>query len=608
MNKNKKKWIWRGTASLVAVALIGGGLFYARGKASSGTVAVYPVSSMGYSQYGENTTMSGEVTDAAMQEVRLGESLVDKISVKEGQEVKKGDTLMKYNKESVKLTIKSDQSAIALIEAEMESARAELVRYQSLHTSEEMPQSYEEIITHRVDPVTTLDLIEPGTAPSEEGNVYYCNLKTKVTAEMLQNLDDTDQTAIFRIYENDVEIGSWEVDGKKMTSGTKIIYITKDPDVDPTPTPVPEENQGEGSGSGGADQIPGASEGSGQTSGAGEAAPVRAQELSRVTHSAMTAAASTDKASESRREEPGPYEDWIIGESLTFNGDGTVTVDYSRHQYGTLRSVIPAEPEWQEVIIHDPEVNTEGGNYCYTRKELNEMIKEKEDYLKNRDLDLKAAKLKLEQDELLSTDGKVKATMDGVVTEVKDPNETKKGEPLITVKGNSGYTITIHASEYEIASFTPGEQLSVMSYETSSYFAAEVTEVILDPEENGNNYFYGQNVSSYPVIATVLDEAVELHRGEGCEVTRMQADSETSGALVIPAMMVRKDIRGSYCMVADEDNRLKRVEVKTGQMLWGSEIVILSGITESDRIAFPYGKYVKVGSPVVDKDNMYEDY
>ena len=39
-----------------------------------------------------------------------------------------------------------------------------------------------------------------------------------------------------------------------------------------------------------------------------------------------------------------------------------------------------------------------------------------------------------------------------------------------------------------------------------------------------------------------------------------------------------------------------------GKSLWGSYTQVLSGLTEEDLVAFPYGKNVKAGAPTVESD------
>ena len=48
--------------------------------------------------------------------------------------------------------------------------------------------------------------------------------------------------------------------------------------------------------------------------------------------------------------------------------------------------------------------------------------------------------------------------------------------------------------------------------------------------------------------------------------------------------------------------KLEQRFVTVGKSLWGSYSEILSGLTEEDFLAFPYGKELKVGAPTVEAD------
>ena len=62
------------------------------------------------------------------------------------------------------------------------------------------------------------------------------------------------------------------------------------------------------------------------------------------------------------------------------------------------------------------------------------------------------------------------------------------------------------------------------------------------------------------------------------------------------------DEEGEYVMKADENEQLKKQYISTGKSLWGSYVEIKAGVTMDDRLAFPYGKTVREGAPVVDGD------
>ena len=53
---------------------------------------------------------------------------------------------------------------------------------------------------------------------------------------------------------------------------------------------------------------------------------------------------------------------------------------------------------------------------------------------------------------------------------------------------------------------------------------------------------------------------------------------------------------------ADENDRLVKQYVKTGRIIYGDTIEIKAGLSEDDRIAFPYGKTAKEGVRAVDSD------
>lgn len=592
MALNKKSYRNAAAAGVLLLAAAAGGVLYARRSVSGKEVAVYPVSAAGYMFEGAGTSISGQVTDSASQEVRKSAELVDSVPVRIGTKVKKGDVLLKYDKESVRLAVESDKASISLLEAQIESANAEISRLQSLHASEEMPEPYEEVIHHTADPVATTASVDTGTAPSEEGGVYYCTKDTVVTADMLKQLDDMDGTAEFVLYDGNAEVGRWILDGSKMSSGEKTVYITREIErtlpfqPEPEAPEDPDEQNGEQTDHADPELPDGTSDGvPEQTGGTEESEEVPSEQVT-----------------ETKTEEMAPYEDWTLGDGVEFNGDGTVTVDYGKKHYGTLVSVVPQETEWDETVFIDPAADISGDDYSYTRAELAEEVKNKQKEIKEKEIALKEAELKLKEDQLVSSDGSVKASMDGVVTEVKDPAEVKTGETLITVKGESGCTVTAYLSEYDIRTLQKGEALQVTSYETGSSFTAEVTDISLEPDNT--NMWGSSHVTYYPVTAAAVDQNLKLNRGEYCMIQRLEGNRETDTFCLEP-MFIRKDDQGSYCMIADENDRLKKVYIRTGRSQWGS-VEILDGITMEDRIAFPYGKSVKEGSPVVDKDTWYE--
>ena len=54
----------------------------------------------------------------------------------------------------------------------------------------------------------------------------------------------------------------------------------------------------------------------------------------------------------------------------------------------------------------------------------------------------------------------------------------------------------------------------------------------------------------------------------------------------------------SYVYIEGKNKKLKKQYVRTGQTLYSTYIEVKEGVSETDWIAFPYGKAVKEGAPV----------
>ena len=57
-----------------------------------------------------------------------------------------------------------------------------------------------------------------------------------------------------------------------------------------------------------------------------------------------------------------------------------------------------------------------------------------------------------------------------------------------------------------------------------------------------------------------------------------------------------------------EDGKLKKQQVVTGRRISGYAIEIVSGLTQDDRIAFPYGKDVVEGAATKEVDMLEAAY
>ena len=296
--------------------------------------------------------------------------------------------------------------------------------------------------------------------------------------------------------------------------------------------------------------------------------------------------------------------DWTLGDGLSFTGDG-VNFDFSVPQppYAQFTSCTPSEYERYETVYEGGYTPDGSENYMHSKQELAQMIQEAQKQLADYQIDLKSAQLTYQQDQLVSERGEVVASIDGTVTEVKDAASVAAGDAIITVKGSENFTITAYLGELSLDTVAVGDVFSVNTYESGTSTTATITEIGTTPVDG--SYGWGNdnpNNSYYPVYATVDDPDVQMTVGEYCDITLMDDGSSDDGGNYLELMYVRRDEQGSYVMKANESNKLEKQYVATGKTVWGSMVEIRGGLTLDDRIAFPYGKTVKEGAPVIDAD------
>lgn len=97
--------------SIGAVILVAGGGYgvYHLVKSNASPVKVQSVSSLNMGWWGEGSSTSGIITANATQNVYLEDELVDKLYVKEGDQVKIGDKLLSYDTTLLELDLESEK-------------------------------------------------------------------------------------------------------------------------------------------------------------------------------------------------------------------------------------------------------------------------------------------------------------------------------------------------------------------------------------------------------------------------------------------------------------------------------------------------------------------
>lgn len=263
------------------------------------------------------------------------------------------------------------------------------------------------------------------------------------------------------------------------------------------------------------------------------------------------------------------------------------------------------EPESEEKESETPAQEPESTEEVYTAEELRKEISDKQEELRKLEIQRKGLRLDLKGLRKSKKSATVAASINGIVKTVGDPEDPPTdGSAFIEISGSEGMYIKGSISELLLDQIEVGQEITASSWDTGQEYTAEITEISEYPLDTR---MYGEgnpNVSYYSFMAYIQDPG-ELSNGDYLDISIMQNSSEMDmNSLYIEKAYVRNEDGKSYVLKAGEDNRLVKQYVETGKTVYGSSIEIKSGLSESDRIAFPYGKTAKEGIKVKDAEGF----
>ena len=203
--------------------------------------------------------------------------------------------------------------------------------------------------------------------------------------------------------------------------------------------------------------------------------------------------------------------------------------------------------------------------------------------------------------------GQILAEFDGEVQGLLDAESSRQmGMPLMKISGGGGYYVTGTVSELELNSIKVGQVVDVMSWDTGMMYEDTIVEIQQFPQEQEDYYYYGvsQNVSYYP-YKVFIDGSAQLR--DGFYVSMTLRGEQEEGSLYLENAFLHTEGASSYVYVRGEDGFLEKRKIQVGGSLWGNYTKVLSGLTETDYVAFPYGKQIKEGAPTVEGtwENLY---
>lgn len=548
MSKKLKKGIIAAACVVGVCGAVWGGLTIAR-NAQRGDVNVYAVNECAMTDYwGDTSNTSGMVTTDKLQKIYISQSqTVKKVWVKEGDSVKKGTALVSYDSTLTQATVERAKIDYDRQTENLEVMKNELELLKKAKNKETLEAEKTKLEAELQAEISRLDgaggydpekAVEPGlVTPMAEGSG---NSKDKPIYYYWLT-DEPLSDKVLRNLLHGTEINRATPMDKTPTVSTYLVLVSRDKDkMGGMPT--------------------------------------------------SRGLLITETFTPDSTEQP------VEGAPIS----GTVSISF---RFCDLPEYIDPErtydsDKYKELTRKIAQIQ-ELLDTSMTQLELNKAILEKAQAVKEQEVNLKVAKLKLDKKLAELGDGNVYAEFDGTVKAVRDPDEAyNNSEAVVELSGGGGYYVTGTLSEMDLGSVQVGDSVSISSWMTGA--ACEGTIVSIDdyPTSNGNNWGDGNsNVSYYPFKVFVTEDA-NLQPNDYVDIQYQKDTSaeESGSSLYLQSMFIRTDNGKSYVMARGDDGRLEQRWVQTGRDLWGSYTQIRGGLTIDDYVAFPYGRDVVEGA------------
>ena len=561
MSKKLKKGIIAAACVVGVCGAVWGGLTIAR-NAQRGDVNVYAVNECAMTDYwGDTSNTSGMVTTDKLQKIYISQSqTVKKVWVKEGDSVKKGTVLVSYDSTLTQATVERAKIDYDRQVENLEVMKNKLELLKKAKNKETLQAEYDKLQKELAEEIAKLDK-EGGYKPDkpiEEGNLevkgatgnsenaplyYQINSTTPLNDKTLKDI----LTALKRP----------TPDSKTTTVSTYVVLVYREGDKE-----------------------------------GGE--PVSRGLVITETFTPDSTGETPTTPGEGGETSTTP------GEGGGESGSGTVKLSF---RFCDLTGYVDPErtyssDKYKELTRKIAQVQ-ELLDASMTQLEINKAILEKAQAVKEQEVNLKVAKLKLDKKLAELGDGNVYAEFDGTVKAVRDPDAAyNNSEAVVELSGGGGYYVTGTLSEMDLGSVQVGDSVSISSWMTGA--ACEGTIVSIDdyPTSNGSNWGDGnRNVSYYPFKVFVTEDAnLQPNDYVDIQYQKVSAQQQAGSSLYLQSMFIREDNGKSYVMARGDDGRLEQRWVQTGRDLWGSYTQIRGGLTVDDYVAFPYGRDVVEGA------------
>lgn len=561
MSKKLKKAIIAAACVVGVCGVVWGGLTIAR-NAQRGDVNVYAVNECAMTDYwGDTSNTSGMVTTDKLQKIYISQSqTVKKVWVKEGDTVKKGTALVSYDSTLTQATVERAKIDYDRQAENLEVMKNKLELLKKAKNKETLQAEYDKLQKELAEEIAKLDK-EGGYKPDEpieEGNLEVKDATgNSENAPLYYQIKSTTPLNDKTLKDILTALRRPTPDSKITTVSTYVVLVYREGD----------KKGGE---------------------------PVSRGLVITETFTPDSTGETPTTPGEGGETPTTP------GEGGGESGSGTVKLSF---RFCDLTGYVDPErtyssDKYKELTRKIAQVQ-ELLDASMTQLEINKAILEKAQAVKEQEVNLKVAKLKLDKKLAELGDGNVYAEFDGTVKAVRDPDAAyNNSEAVVELSGGGGYYVTGTLSEMDLGSVQVGDSVSISSWMTGA--ACEGTIVSIDdyPTSNGSNWGDGnRNVSYYPFKVFVTEDAnLQPNDYVDIQYQKVSAQQQAGSSLYLQSMFIREDNGKSYVMARGEDGRLEQRWVQTGRDLWGSYTQIRGGLTVDDYVAFPYGRDVVEGA------------
>ncbi len=672
----RRKILPAAVGCVIAAAVIAGIIFGIRKSVTGGKIMVVSVKELmdyGYGYGDETESMEGEVFSGAAQSIYLsGSKTVKEVRVKEGQKVRKGDVLLVYDTEQAQLNVKKEEISLGKRQIALEIAERNLRTLRAIKpVSDYNGGDYGgEEGGAPDDDSDKKDRKKPAKKrkkkkPEKPDNPY----KNAQAAGGL-----TDQSKAYNDNKNEKNLGSEDNPYRFLCTDEAVIYPSfirmlrkkaagrtlyftvevraggkgggalkkmwlqdaslladvpdswrgtlqfADKGEKEDDSGSGESGSGEsGSGDSGSGDSGSGDSGSGDSGSGDSGSGDSGSGDSGSGDSGSGDSGSGDSGSDDSGSGDSGSGDSGSGGSGSGDSGAAGTADVSgRSPY----RVILLAGDMDDAEEEDVDDGFEGGQSLissdaeYTKEELAEEIIGTTQTIRDLQLDIREAQLKLRKAKQALEDGEARAAADGVVMTVGNPKHPPQdGSAFLQIGAVKGFSVRGGVSERELDKIHKGSVIKVTSWQSGAELTAVVDDISPYPDTTGTFMNSDNTASVYPFTANIREKSSELEEGEWVELRLVrsgpdgaedeepgageEADEEENGAadgsVWLMKAFVRSDGDKKYVYRRDKNKKLKKTYVTVGKNT-GYAYEILSGLSKDDWVAFPYGRHTETGA------------